>query len=177
MLGWRNEVVRLDEQERIAYEKARQRHPGMRLLRVEVPAGVGPKGHYHKAYVKYVPDVGKRGRGRPVIQEAMGRPLASGKMNAIAQEMGYPSVTAIPDHKINEFVDRLVSRYGAKSAFGMIQAQIVFRKRRSLYERDGTSLPKLIKIRDAITSRYSWQLAPGGKWQTVRKMPKETTYV
>jgi hypothetical protein len=92
------------------------------------------KGYYAEREGKryYVPpttyyriDLGTKGRGKKVIP-----PLEKGKMTKIAQQMGYNKVTEIPDSKIDDFVEKLVKAYGEREAFGMIQAQRVFRKRR-----------------------------------------------
>lgn len=71
-----------------------------------------------------VPDRGKPGRGEKVIP-----PLRKGAMNAVAKEMGYEKATEVPDSKLDEFVERLVERYGERRALGMINAQRIFRKR------------------------------------------------
>ena len=52
----------------------------------------------------------------------------AGEMTAIANEMGYAMVTEIPWHEIPEFVELLVSKYGQKSAQGMIMWQCNIRK-------------------------------------------------
>jgi hypothetical protein len=90
--------------------------------------------------VYYRRDIGALGRGRKVIPE-----LEEGKMTRVAKEMGYPNVISIPDIKLREFARRLIRRYGERSALGMAQAQVIFRK---------SGLPHLEKfrrIRDLIS--------------------------
>ena len=57
-------------------------------------------------------------------------------MTAIANEMGYAMVTEIPEEEIHEFVERLVNKYGQKSAQGMIMWQYNIRKGRESHARD-----------------------------------------
>lgn len=52
-----------------------------------------------------------------------------GTMTSIANEMGYERVTDIPKSKIPEYARRLVERYGWRSAWMKVKAQVIFRKR------------------------------------------------
>ena len=111
--------------------------------RRKVMLEVHRKGYHRKGYYAtrngktyYVPpthvppstylikDRGAPGRGEDVIGE-----LNEGKMNRVAQSMGYDRVSDIPKSKRDEYADRLVKKYGAKRAFGMAHAQVIFRKR------------------------------------------------
>jgi hypothetical protein len=95
-------------------------------------------------------DVGAPGRGKKVIPE-----LEEGKMNEVAQDMGYERVVDIPNRRLREFARRLIRRYGERVAFGMAQAQVVFRKRGLPH------LAKFKKIRKAIAEEM--KKTPG--WQ------------
>jgi hypothetical protein len=95
-------------------------------------------------------DVGAPGRGKKVIPE-----LEEGKMNEVAQDMGYERVVDIPNRRLKEFARRLIRRYGERVAFGMAQAQVVFRKRGLPH------LAKFKKIRKAIAEEM--KKTPG--WQ------------
>lgn len=70
-------------------------------------------------------------------------------MTKVAKEMGYEYVTDIPDSKINEFVDKLVKRYGEKKARGMIWAQVMFRKREKNHSKS-----KFEKMYEAWQKKY-----------------------
>jgi hypothetical protein len=95
-------------------------------------------------------DVGAPGRGKKVIPE-----LEEGKMNEVAQDMGYERVVDIPNRRLREFAKRLIRRYGEREAFGMAHAQVIFRKRGLPH------LAKFKKIRKAIAEEM--KKTPG--WQ------------
>jgi hypothetical protein len=88
--------------------------------------------------------------GKKVIPE-----LEEGKMNAIAQEMGYERVTDIPTKKLREFAKRLIEAYGEREAFRMAHAQVIFRKRGRPH------LAKFLKLRKIISEEI--KKTPG--WQ------------
>ena len=51
-----------------------------------------------------------------------------GEMNLVAKQLGYEHVTQIPQYKLHEYARRLVEAYGKRSALGMVQVQLIFRK-------------------------------------------------
>ena len=69
-------------------------------------------------------DIGTKGRGFPAIPK-----LKRGRMTLVANKMGYERVSDIPNMKIPQFVDKLVVKYGERSALAMINPQRTFRKR------------------------------------------------
>jgi hypothetical protein len=123
--------------------KLRIRRKGYIARRGETTYRVKPTVYYRR-------DIGAPGRGKKVLPE-----LEEGKMTIVANEMGYPNVVSIPDRRLNEFARRLIKRYGEREAFGMAQAQVIFRKRGLPH------LAKFKKIRKAIAEEM--KKTPG--WQ------------
>ncbi|MHA1333224.1 MAG: hypothetical protein ACTSPL_04015 [Candidatus Odinarchaeia archaeon] len=104
-------------------------------------------------------DLGAPGTGPPLIKIRR-----HGAMTIVANEMGYERVSDIPTTKLKEYSKKLVKKYGAKTAFGMAHAQVVFRKRM----RDGAK-SKFQKIRDYIAELYPEALVPKKaikKWES-----------
>lgn len=100
-----------------------------------------------------IEDRGAPGRGEAVIP-----PLKKGIMTKAAVEGRYirqgQKVTDIPLHRMDDFGRYLARRYGAKRALGMLQAQVVFRRR------DPEAARKFVIARDAIASAFGEQLKP-----------------
>jgi hypothetical protein len=123
----------------------------VRKIRVKVRGYYKPSiGKRVKGFTYYRKDVGAPGRGKKVIPE-----LEEGKMNEVAQDMGYERVVDIPNRRLREFAKRLIRRYGEREAFGMAHAQVIFRKRGLPH------LAKFKKIRKLIAEEM--KKTPG--WQ------------
>ncbi|MGH7774658.1 MAG: hypothetical protein ACREQA_20735 [Candidatus Binatia bacterium] len=101
-----------------------------------------------------IEDRGAPGRGKPIIPQ-----LKKGRMTRAAIEGGYiqagQKVTDIPDSRMDDFARYLVGRVGARDAFGMFQAQVVFRKRQRSPE-----ARKFEIGRDTIAREFGEELKP-----------------
>jgi len=86
---------------------------------------------------------GKHKHGQRVIPATPAK--KKGELNEIAESMGYEHVSQVPDDKMNELADKMVKKFGKKSAMGMARAQVVFRKHR----KDGTE-KKFEKLDEAV---------------------------
>jgi K+ transporter len=89
--------------------------------------------------------------------------LEEDKMNKVAREMGYEKTTDVPYDKIDEFAKKLVERYGAREAFYMAHAQVIFRKNKPELASDRK---KFEAIRESIDKQYDWKKVNG--WRTVK---------
>jgi len=89
--------------------------------------------------------------------------LEEDKMNKVAREMGYERTTDVPYDKIDEFAKKLVERYGAREAFYMAHAQVIFRKNKPKLEADRK---KFEAIRESINKQYDWKKVNG--WRTIK---------
>lgn len=101
-----------------------------------------------------IEDRGAPGRGKPIIP-----PLRKGVMTRAAINGGFirkgQKVTDIPLNRMDDFARFLARREGAEKAFGMFQAQVVFRRR----ER-GIARKKFEVGRDTIAREFGDELKP-----------------
>jgi hypothetical protein len=133
----------------------------MRKLRVkrkgfmkDVKRGPGVKMKRIKPITYLIKDIGKAGRGKKVIPA-----LKADRMNRIAKKMGYYSATTVPDAKISVFARNLIKTYGERRAFGMVHAQVIYRKRIQRAKKE-----KFLKIRDAVAVQMKYgEKTPGWK--------------
>lgn len=58
----------------------------------------------------------------------MGKEAKVKGMTSVANEMGFDDVVSIPDNKIPEFCNRLVTKYGGKKSRMMVIRQLTYRK-------------------------------------------------
>ena len=129
------------------------------------------KGYYRKNGTRVkkskpfkIRDRGKPGRGPKLIpmRNAKEQEKHYGRqhpVNALAWRMGYTSATRIPDGEMDAFVRRLVDDYSERSARGMIQSQINFRKdsRSKKVIRDREKFEKMMASLDRQFKGGGWQ--------------------
>jgi len=119
------------------------------------------KGYFVKPTVYYKEDIGAPGRGPKVIKIRR-----VGAVNRIAREMGYERFTDIPMRRIKTFAEKLVAAYGALTAFKMMHAQVIFRKRTKF-----AGYRKFVKARDYIGDKYGVRLTPYAAIRAWKRMP------
>jgi len=130
--------------------------------RISVPRTVytrPAKSIERKSFTYKREDIGAKGRGKKVLPK-----LKKGLMTNVAKSMGYERVSDIPHNKLDDFSRKLVNKYGARKAFGMIQAQVLYRKSQP---RD-KSRKKFLYMRNYMGNKYSKQLTPRkaiSKWK------------
>ena len=116
------------------YRKSYARSGGVRVKGARVGGGTFK-----------VRDRGRPGRGPKLIpmRNAREQKQHYGRVhpaNRLAKDMGHASATKVPDSEIDDFVRKLVDRYTARSARGMVQSQVNFRA--------NSHSPKVIKDRE-----------------------------
>lgn len=101
-----------------------------------------------------IEDKGAPGRGKPIIPK-----LRKGAMTRAAIRGGFiekgQKITDIPDSRIDNFARFLVRQEGAKTAFGMFHAQVIFRKRQR-----SPAARKFAIGRDTIAREFADELKP-----------------
>ena len=122
------------------------------------------KGADVKASTFKIPDVGRPGRGPKLIKtrtpEQRKRKYGHVQpMNSMAENFGHKNATQVPSSVIDPYVQRLVEKYGERSARGMIQAQINFRKN-SKSQKVLEAKKKFEAMIDSLDKHFK-----GGGWQ------------
>jgi len=96
-----------------------------------------------------IKDRGSPGRGKQVFK------VKGGVMTEMAYKLGYlgdgkERISDIPYHEMDDFARDLASEVGARRAWGMFHAQVVYRKR----SQNGFK-KKMVRARDTVSSEFS----------------------
>ena len=88
-------------------------------------------------------DIGLPGKGIKRIP-----PLKKGKMTRVVNKIGYAKFGDVPMNKMPLLAKELVRKHGCKSAFGMAQSQVVYRKRQP-----NGAKKKFIRLRNEVKKK------------------------
>jgi len=102
----------------------------------------------HPATYK-IKDRGAPGRGKKVFT------VKGGVMTEMAHKLGYlgdsrERIIDIPYHEMDDFARDLAAEVGARRAWGMFHAQVVYRKRS-----DNGFKKKMVRARDTVSKEFS----------------------
>jgi hypothetical protein len=112
--------------------------------------------HYVPPTSFHIRDVGKPGRGKPVIKIKPG----------LLSKHGYS--TKLPEAERREALDRAVREYGAARVWRMLHAQVILRKRTQPETRE-----KFVRDRNYIRDRYGGPVPREAIRAWVRMSPRE----